>query len=236
MTTLVSDIIDRAGRLLALTNSGETFSTQEYSYGLSALNSLIDSWAIDNLLVYATQDQQVSLVQGQASYTVGPSGTALVTARPIDVVRFYARASNYDYYVKKVGNEEYATLVSKTSSSDFPTHAFYDPTYPNGTIYIYPVPVSSANYLRFVTWVQLTQFTATTDALALPPGYLEALTTNLAVVLAPEYETEPSPALKMMAAKALRLIRRMNTKRIPSDAELGLLLGKRRSNIITDEP
>ena len=232
--TTVAQIIHRSMRLLGLTGSGETPSTQEYADGLVSLNAMIDLWRNDGLMAYATQEESLTLSSGTASYTIGPSGT-LNTTRPVAVLNAYVRDGSYDYPVQIIGPVEYASLTDKTTSGTYPSHVFFDFTMPTVTAYVYPVP-DATYYLRITTRVVATVFTATSDSVAFPPGWEEALATNLAIAIAPEYEVMPSPIVGAMAAAALKAIKRTNSRPIVAYKEVGMLLNAPQANILTGEP
>ena len=92
-------IINRALRLLGAISSGASADTDEMADGLIALNAMIDSWNNERLMIYAIQDESLTLVDGQASYTIGTSGN-LNTTRPVSIEGAYVRASSLDYPVR----------------------------------------------------------------------------------------------------------------------------------------
>ena len=231
--TTIAQIIHRSMRLLGLTGSGETPSTQEYADGLVSLNAMIDLWRNDGLMAYATQEESLTLSDGVASYTIGPSGT-LNTTRPVAILNAYVRDGDYDYPVKIVDAVEWASIIDKSTEATIPTHVFFAMTMPTITAYVYPVP-GETNYLRLTTRVVATAFTATSDTVAFPPGWEEALATNLAIAIATEYEVMPSPVVGAMAAASLKALRKTNSRPITAYKEVGLLLNAPHVNIMTGQ-
>ena len=63
--------------------------------------------------------------------------------------------------------------------------------------------------IKLGTWELLQQF-AVTDILSFPPGYEEAITTMLAIELAPYYDMAVSQALSDLGADAVSTIQRVN--------------------------
>ena len=230
--TTVAGIIDRSMRLLSLTAPGESPTTQEYADALVSLNAMIDMWRNDGLMVYATQEESLTLT-GAANYTIGPSGD-LNTLRPVAILNAYVRDGSYDYPVRIVDALEWASITAKSTGSTIPTVAFFDMTMPTVTVYLYPVP--TGNTLRITTRVVATPFTATSDSVAFPPGYEEALATNLAVAIAPEYEVMPSPIVGSMAAASLKAIKKTNSRPITSYRDVYQLTNRPHSNIVTGQP
>jgi hypothetical protein len=99
---------------------------------------------------------------------------------------------------------------------------YYEPSYPLGRIFMYPVP--SGGQLHITTWTPLTSFAASDDV-ALPPGYQEAITYQLAARLAPEYGVQVPPAVAMLAKAAKADIKRVNFRQPVMDT--GLMDGRR---------
>ena len=213
-----ANIIDRAHRILGQIGAGETCTASEYSDGLTALNALLDSWRNDQLFCYAMQEEALTLSSGTSSYTVGPSGT-LVTTRPIEILDAYIRDNSIDYPVQIITNEEYNTIPAKSTQSNWPDRMNYTPTMPNGTVYVYPVP-NATRTLYLMTRVVLTSFSATTDTVSLPPGWERAMAYNLAIEMAPEYQTEPTPTTVVLAKASKAQIKQANSNPIFGNNEL----------------
>ncbi len=76
----------------------------------------------------------------------------------------------------------------------------YDAAYPVGLVHIYPVPNVGIT-LELWVWEQLAAITDPTLAVDLPPGYLKAITYNLAVDLAPKFGRQLDPNIANVAAQ-----------------------------------
>lgn len=232
-TALASDIIKRAMRKLGKLSAGETPTDEEYEDGLQILNDMLDSWRLERLMVFAMRDEFVSMVSTQASYSIGPSGD-LDTDRPIKIETAYILLGEISYGLKPLDFEEYAQLCNKPSTADFPSRYYYDPTMPTGTLYVYPVP-NGVSELHIVTRVP-TASVSLADTISLPPGWQRAMVYNLAIEMAPEFETEPSSAVIKVAIDSKANIKRSNTTKIKASTGLPALLGQGRSNIISGQP
>lgn len=230
----VQTIVDRSLRLLGVTASGDSATTTEAADAIVALNAMLDSWRNERLMCYAMQDQSLTLSAATSSYTIGPSGT-LNTTRPVSIEAAYIVSSNISYPVRLVDEEEYAAIAAKTSTSSWPNVAWYQPTMTTGTLYVYPVPTVTST-MHLITRIVVAAFSATTDPISLPPGWEEAMTTNLSLAIAPEYGVMPSQAVIKMATDSKANIKRQNSRPIKMTTELPLLVGSVRSNIINDSP
>ena len=227
----VSVRIDRAVRLLGKLNLGETCTTDEYANNLISLNAMLDGWRNEKLMCYTMQDESVTLAATNNTRTVGPSGN-LVTTRPVEIQSAYIIYSNVSIPVKILTDQEWADLPDKISTSTYPNRLNYKPDMPNGTLYLYPVP-NASSVLHLITRTPVLAFSAVTDTVTLPPGWEDAIDTNLAIRLAPEYKTTASPEVRQMAVTSLASLKRINSRPTKTTTELGALFGRHHSNILT---
>lgn len=200
-----SAIIRRALRLIGAIAAGETPSANEQADALEALNAMLDSWRTSSLSVYALRDETLTLT-GAASYTIGTGG-ALNTTRPVRIASAYERIGTTDYPVRIASAAAWYELAAKSTTSDVAEWLYYESSYPLGTLYLWPKPTTGV--LHLVTWVPLTSYAAANDV-ALPPGYQDAITYNLAVRMAPEYGRPVTPELAAIARDALSRLERVN--------------------------
>lgn len=229
-----ADLIERSMRVLGQLNSGSTPTDDEYADGLEALNAMLASWNNPRQMCYALQEESLTLADGDASYTIGPSGD-LTTTRPVEIIQAWIVESNVSYDVRLISDEQYAAIPDKTTEADWPEFANYKATMANGTLTVWPLP-NATRTLKLQTRIALSAFTSTDTTVNLPPGWEDALVFNLAVRWAPEFQTMPSPDVKEMARETKAEIKRINHKPIVSTSELPALVNRRVSNITTDTP
>ncbi len=225
-------IIDRALRLIGAIASGESPTTAESNDGLTALNAMVASWQTEKLNVYSFVDTAFTLVATDASYTVGPAGNFALTPRPPKIENVYVRASDIDYPVELIDKDKWISIPDKTSDSDIPIYAYYEPTLPTGTLQLWPVP-NTAYSLHIVTWTSLAELASLATTITLPQGYERALAYNLAIEVAPEYEKQPAPSVVSIAMESKAAIKRVNNRPMLMNSELGYIVGGQRSNIFS---
>ena len=204
------DQIKRALRLLGVLAAGETPTTDEYADALVTLNQMLDSWSTERLSVYCTQDQAFTWPAGQATRTLGPSGNLGTGIRPVslDPSTYYVYGG-ISYTPIQVNQDQYNDIALKTATTTLPQVMFVNPTNPNLTMTLYPVPTADLAF-HFISVVALSEPAATSTTLAFPPGYLRAFAYNLAMELAPEFGVEPSPQVKRIAVVSKRNLKRIN--------------------------
>ena len=214
-TNTALDIIRRAMRLAGVYSIGEEPSADETAAGLMALNGMIGTWANETLMIYAHTIDTVPLVAGTALYTLGETGT-VVTTRPIQALDMsYVVYQNISYTVPLMTIEQYNSIPFKAQTAQFPWCLWYEDTYPNGSLTVYPTPLESST-LNFTSKKQLAGFTSLTDAVSLPPGYFDALCFNMAVYWGPEFDgVSIPPQLLQQAINTKRPIKRTTTDRLP---------------------
>lgn len=206
-------IINRALRVLGVLATGETASSDDSADALTALNQMIQSLSLQGLASYRCPLETFNLVVGQTSYTVGPSGAALTTTRPLKILDGYVRLNGIDYPVELVDAPVYDSYAKKDVTSNLPDRVFYDPTLTNGTFYFYPQP-SQANAFYFRSWKVLESFASLSEDVDLPQGYDRMLTYMLARELSAEYGKPVSADIERLYIEALANLKRMNHRAI----------------------
>lgn len=222
-------IIDRAGRMLSLVQSGQSMTSAESADALIALNAMLQTWQINKTTVYAIQDKTYTLA-GASAITLGAAGN--ITTRPDKIEAVFIRKGSDDYPVDPMTFDEWVAISDKTVTNAIPNRYYYEASYPQGVLNLNEVP-SEANVLHVLMWTPFTAFSAVSDSVSLPPGYERAMASNLAIEIAPEFEREPSMTVRQIAANSLRAIRSINTRPIMLDSEIAALVNGSTENIIT---
>lgn len=207
MTAL--DIIARAMRLLGVYAQGESPTGAEATEALSVLNSLIQSYGNQNLLIFADSADEIPFVANQDSVTIGPTGS-FSGVRPVVLSDYsYVQFGQLSYPLEVLTNEEYAGISLKGLITGIPTSIYLDATMPDAKIYLYPIP-TQAMVLNLRSNKRLTTIATLADVLSFPDGYDRMFAACLAIELAPEYDRQASADLRLMATNARRVLKRTN--------------------------
>lgn len=178
-----SSIILRSLRLFGEKSIGDTLTSAEQTAYLADLNTMLESWSLDRLMVYQLLQESKALTSSVGSYTIG-SGGAWDTTRPNKIVDpcFIRNSSSQDTPVEIIDAQAYGSITSKTVDGSYPQYLFYDSAWTSGlgTIFLYPEPSASLT-LYINSWKQLQSFATISTALSLPPGYQRAIEFNFAV-------------------------------------------------------
>jgi hypothetical protein len=211
MSTTAGDQINGALRLIGQLAEGETPSAATSQDALTAMNQMIDSWSIERLAVFSTQDQVFMWPPGAISRTLGPTGD-FIGNRPVlldDSTYFRDPANNISFGIKILNQQQYNGIAVKTVTSTYPQVIWINMTYPDIEMYVYPVPTKVLEW-HFVSVSELTQPATLATVLTFPPGYLRAFRYCLACEIAAEFGVEPSPQVSRIAMTSKRNLKRIN--------------------------
>lgn len=210
------DLIKGSLRLLGVLASGENPSAEEAQDALFSLNSLLDSWRNERLMVYAVVPETFSLVGNQKSYTLGPGGD-WDTDRPvrIDRVQFnYTQGGEpvpLNLNVEIIDLDQYNAFVVPNTASPIPLWVYPNDDFPLRRLFFYTVP-TLAESVDVYSWKMLESFASLDAEVALPPGYEKALRFGLACDLAAEFGTAPSELVLAGAQEAKEGIKSVNNR------------------------
>jgi hypothetical protein len=226
------DQINRALRLLGVLAEGETPSAATSQDALVALNQMIDSWSIERLAVFCTQDQIFTWPAGLITRTLGPSGD-FIGLRPVllDEATYYRDpGTNVSFGIKFINQQQYNGIAVKTVTSTYPQVIFVNMSFPDVTMTIYPRPTRDLEW-HFISVQELNQPANLATELFYPPGYLRAFTYCLAMEFAPEFGVEPSPQVQRIAMTSKRDLKRINNPDDIMSMPYALVATRQRFNI-----
>jgi len=221
----IGDTITAALQDLGIYEAGNTPASEDSALALARVNEWIDGLANENLTIY-TITRTTWTISSAASYAVG-SGSTVNVVRPVSAQAIqnigYQDTSISPTLERMLGpcltEDAYAAIPQKALTGVYPQYFYYNPTMPTGTLIPYPIPTSSTLQGVLYTQTALTQFSALTDTVTLPPGYKRFFRTNLTLEIAGAFQASPSPALLQAAAESKADIKRTNTRRMDMSAD-----------------
>jgi hypothetical protein len=189
---------------------GETPSDADAQRTFRALRGMLESWGTERNFIYVSTLESITPT-GATSYTIGQSGTPDISSiRPTTITPdSFWRSGNTDYPLYPLSRQEYDAIPNK-SATGMPVRVFYDPTYPNGTLYFWPIPSSGTIFLNSVK--PLAALSLISDTLLYPPGYQRAIEYSLAEEIEGLFDLPVPPSVHSIAAKARRNIKRLNAQ------------------------
>lgn len=212
-TKTALDLITGALRKIGQYAPGETLDANDANDALDTLNAMFDQWSIQELSVYNQVETVVNLTAGQATYTIG-AGQYFNTERPLNLVRAYSRlttsSSQVDFPCDIVTLQKYTSIGLKSQPGPWPKIVYYNSGFPNGTLYMWPVPSSN---IEFHLWSdQIFSSLALNDTVYLPRGYFLGLQYSLAELLCSEYGMPVPPDIKRFAKDFRDILKSLNAK------------------------
>jgi hypothetical protein len=208
---------------------GDTLSTAEQTAYLAALNTMLESWSIERLLVYQIVEEAFTLVIGSNAYTIGSAGN-FNTTRPtkLEDTCFIDYLSTL--YPVEVLSERNFTALQTTGLSGMPRNLYYNVAVPLSTIIFDYLPDIAYSF-HLKSWKQLQSFAAIGDTVSLPLGYQRAIESNLAIELSPGF-ISASPELVKVAKESKAAVRSLNNPDSVLRLDLGVA-GRHRWNIMS---
>lgn len=226
------DIISAAMRLIGAIGVGQTPTAAESQDALRALNRMLSLWSIDGLTVFTRGTADYALIPNQQKYTIGKDPDGETTAdfdalRPNELIRatlLIPQASGMTLRnpIKVIKEREWDRTKLQAVATPMPTKVFYEKAFPFGFLYFYGVPTT--NYqVELRTTTALTQLAAVTDDFAMPDGYEEAVTYNLALRLAPEFGAPASADVREIAIASKAVLMSANATSPNAECDAGVL-------------
>ena len=227
VSATVTDILYAALLEIGVTAVGDTLSADDSNWGLQKLQRLIDHINAQRQLIYAVEFDVYTLPiltpLANGDYppvTIGPSDLIptpnfSIVNRPVKLVSatfiLPSGTSNIDVAMNVRDQQWWANQTIKNLTSSICTDVYYEPTYPAGSLFFWPVS-TIANQVRLEWWTGLAQAVSLATKLLYPQGYWEYIVTTLALNLCPSYEKQPNAILIKMQAEAKAAITENNAQ------------------------
>lgn len=223
------DLITAALQELGVAAPGEALSSADANFGLDKLNRLLDAWNSERLYVYADvflssagATSTYVLTPNHQPHTIGLSGADFIlpasfAARPLKIssANLQINTSTPPYSIPLNIRDAgwWAAQRIQQLATSYPTDLYYEPDWPNGSIFLWPIP-TTAYPIQLEVRVQLAQMTMNT-AFLLPPGYWDAIVYSLAESLIPSFGGESMQILEAgmgpRAARARAMVLKANS-------------------------
>ena len=192
-----NQIIESALRKLGVLAEGQTPSTQNYSDGSMALNTVISQLRAVGMPLWARSEY--TFTPTTSTYTIG-TGMTLSTPFPVKLLQAFRTETGAKIPLEIVAREDFNILP--TSSNGSPIKINYQSFVNYGTISLWPTPASSNSASITLVYQRPYQyFTTSTETADFPEEWYNAIIYHLAVRLAPEWGV-PLPDRQMLMQEA----------------------------------
>jgi hypothetical protein len=216
----VFDLLRSSLRLIGAIQPGRAPTGAELVESMFVANSMLDAWSAEQLAVFTSRYDLLSLTANQQSYTIGIDPAGIVTAqysipRPVRITDANLLiSSTVRRPILPINQTKWAAIRYQTVYAP-PRKVYLDGSYASGiaNLLFYPIPDQAYQWEQY-SWQALAAFAEPTDIVQFPPGYADAIRYNLAVRLAPEWGKTASPDLIELARKSKAVIGSLNSPSI----------------------
>lgn len=207
MQITVTDLLTNALTTLKVARAGDAVGAPQKAVALSILNELLDAWNAETRAIYTTKyPPGFTLTPALQPHTIGvaantPTFTVL-TARPDRIIAANLVLTGSTVRIPLTLRDDawWMDVRARLVTSSVPTDLFYAADWPNGSIYLWPIP--STAYRLELEIASLFVAVADADTLDVPQGYVQALRLTLTELLAPLFGQSVDPALARQASAA----------------------------------
>lgn len=238
-TTTVQDILTDALVDCGAFNVGEPPPADAINKALRMFNWLLSQWNRKRYLIYHLQDDFCTADGSKLFYTVGPGGDIDMSSRPDLINAAYMRQLNaspdtpVDYQLKLLtAYEDYSRISIKTLKT-WSQWLFYDPAYPLGKAYPWPV-MQTGFELHIVRKAILERYDTISELLGVPEEYEMAFYCIMKVRLGATYRLPPNPIDVGLAKEALNVIRGANSQIATMAMPRAIRSNRNKYNIYSD--
>ena len=198
-TFSISDIVEEAYERIGI----QGVSGYQLKGARRSLNILFQEWANRGLHYWEVANNNITLVSGQATYTMFRSsadGTSDATAvyGVDDVLEASYRNSNVDTPLTKINRSNYQALSNKTSTGQ-PTQYFVQRLIDRITITLYLTPGSSeaGKFLNYYYVTRIEDAGAYTNATDVPYRFVPCMVAGLTFYLSQKYAPQRTQEFKL---------------------------------------
>jgi hypothetical protein len=139
------DLITRSYAEIGVGRAGDVLAPDLLEQGRVTLDLLLDLWNLKPSAKYATSFQTFALLANHSPHTIGASGAdwTVATARPSRILKANLLLPSSTVPVRQkidiITEDEFEALRVPTLSSTFPTQVYYEPDFPLGNLFFYPI-------------------------------------------------------------------------------------------------
>lgn len=191
------DMFTASLQMLNVVGVADTVPAEILSVTLGTWNRMAGQWNTRQRYAYFIRQQSFAFVTSKENYSIGAATNSPVPdfivaqgKRPNRIVAAQLVLTdispNVQINMKVINFDQYQLITIPDLSSKFPNTLYYQPTFPNGTLWPWPAfPTATTYELNLAWWDQMLSLALsdlTTDLL-MPDGYENAAVLTLAEML-----------------------------------------------------
>lgn len=178
---IISDAYFDAGLL----QEGQVPNSEQIVMGMRKLTDVINLWQTQGLKLWLLQDTEVTLVQGQGTYTFGPTATSSATAPKRVIEAYYMDVNAIRRPLNPMSWNDYTRLSQLTQEGQLNSY-FVNKQQTELSVFFWLIPdaVAATGTAHLVLQNQVTNFVSVTETMNFPIEWRIALRWGLADELA----------------------------------------------------
>jgi hypothetical protein len=222
-----------------LPEPGRGYSQSEGWDALNVLNSILNSFQAERLLVYAFLRSVFEITPNQQEYKIGntpiivngvatmPDWTGIPRPETLQLAGYIFSNSypNVENPMRILSYQEWAALSPKDLTSPIEYYLYFQPDIPNATAFLWPVPTDPSVLVALYTWQNIQTVPSLGTAMILPPAYQELLEYGLAIRLAGMFprrsKLDPNAGATYYTAKTKVMAANTDMLALKAQCELG---------------
>ena len=198
---------------IRVARAGDDIEPELMAFGIRKLNRLLDRWNANPRAQYNVGFNSYTPIPNHTPHTLGPnSADWTIFSRPAKIRGANLILNNVTPAVRiPIDVRDQAWWLRNTVqglATSFPTDLYYDPGWPNGSVYLWPIPTST--YPIELMTDNLFGMLTDVDTFWMPYAYLDAIVLTLAEELAPGTGQTVSQSTRDSAKDARALIFSLN--------------------------
>lgn len=218
--TTANTLVSAALKQLRVIRPGATAGTDDLATGLEQLGLMLGAFSAEDLAVPFITWGTFPMTSGTETYTIGATGDVVAT-RPEHIWRAYIEDDGgLSHFLRVLDERAYMQIRIKGVAGP-PSALWYNPTVPNGTLKLYPIP-NTGDVLTYSHVAPFTEPALIGDTVTIPRNYDAPVMWNLALWLSGVYGIPPPPVVVAMAEKGKRDLIGLNAMRRQKPAVLDI--------------
>lgn len=189
---------------------GETPSAEDGAFGLDRLNELLNSLSNDRQNIAALSTFTGNLSANVGTYTFGPGGGLAVTIQPVLIQGASVVLGGINLAMEIIAAPAWNAIQEPALTGTLPLRMWPNRDMVPMTLNVWPRPSGAPGIVINYWGVIGGGATLLSDTLVVPPGYLRAIRTILAIEMAPGYGRQPSEALAAAMKDSYAILRNRN--------------------------
>lgn len=219
-TVTANDLITESLALMGEYAPGEPLDAAAVTTMIFTLNGILDGLGAERLALFANWTAAVTVPPGPAFTLLPPVFAG--TGAPADLTGVGVMVdANVERPVRMLTSEEFRRIALKSMTGVIPEAVWVHPANGSITINLWPVP-SQLVFLKLYYSYPLASVASGTDVVAMPPGYQELLTYELAIKAAPKFGANLPPWIYSAWQQAKTRVKENNFEAVDSRTDPAL--------------